>query len=411
MAQRVPSSAMNAIQNTTRNGDLLAQPTLRSRPAARRHPAAALLLLAGLCITGCEKKQFDPASGTAPATQPTETGDMSLVSVKKPELFPLVAAGELDAPDELNTTGSVFPDVAREVPVISLASGRVIDIKTRLGDAVKKGQLLIRVQSPDVTNAFDTYLKAVNDELLANKAYKRAKLLYEHGAIPLATLEQAEDAEKDALADLTAAEEQLKTLGIDKNNPSAIINVYAPISGVIITQNVTNAAAAGVTYSGSSTLFTIADLSTVWIMADVYENDLPKIALGQAATIRIDGYPGQVITGRVSEIDPMLDPSIRTAKVRVEVRNPGYLKLGQFVTATFASRRADQHAVVPAAAVLHLHDREWVYVPAPGNKFQRIEVRTGNMLPDGRQELLSGIRPGQQVVSNVLQLEATLEAQ
>jgi cobalt-zinc-cadmium efflux system membrane fusion protein len=402
---------MNAIQNTTRNGDLLAQPTLRSRPAARRHPAAALLLLAGLCITGCEKKQFDPASGTAPATQPTETGDMSLVSVKKPELFPLVAAGELDAPDELNTTGSVFPDVAREVPVISLASGRVIDIKTRLGDAVKKGQLLIRVQSPDVTNAFDTYLKAVNDELLANKAYKRAKLLYEHGAIPLATLEQAEDAEKDALADLTAAEEQLKTLGIDKNNPSAIINVYAPISGVIITQNVTNAAAAGVTYSGSSTLFTIADLSTVWIMADVYENDLPKIALGQAATIRIDGYPGQVITGRVSEIDPMLDPSIRTAKVRVEVRNPGYLKLGQFVTATFASRRADQHAVVPAAAVLHLHDREWVYVPAPGNKFQRIEVRTGNMLPDGRQELLSGIRPGQQVVSNVLQLEATLEAQ
>jgi len=390
--------------------------TISLFPSAQRAAAlcAALLLVSALCIgvTGCEKKkQFDPAAGTAPQSNTTETGDMSLVSVQKPDLFPLVAAGELDAPNELNTTGSVAPDVAREVPVISLASGRVIDIKTRLGDAVKKGQLLIRVQSPDVTNAFDTYLKAVNDELLANKAYKRAKLLYEHGAIPLANLEQAEDAEKDALADLTAAEEQLKTLGIDKNNPSAIINVYAPISGVIITQNVTNAAAAGVTYSGSSTLFTIADLSTVWIMADVYENDLPKIALGQAATIRIDGYPGQVITGRVSEIDPMLDPSIRTAKVRVEVRNPGYLKLGQFVTATFASRRADQHAVVPAAAVLHLHDREWVYVPAPGNKFQRIEVRTGNMLPDGRQELLSGIRPGQQVVSNVLQLEATLEAQ
>jgi len=336
---------------------------------------------------------------------------MSLVSVKNPDLFPLVAASEIDAPNLLNTTGSVFPDVAREVPVISLASGRVIDIKTRLGDAVRKGQLLIRVQSPDVTNAFDTYLKAVNDELLANKAYKRAKLLYDHGAIPLASLEQAQDAEDDAKADLTAAEEQLKTLGIDKNNPSAIINVYAPISGVIIAQNVTNAAAAGVTYSGSSTLFTIADLSTVWIIADVYENDLPSIALGQPATIHIDGYPGQVITGRVSEIDPMLDPSIRTAKVRVEVRNPGFLKLGQFVTATFASRKSDQHAVVPAAAVLHLHDREWVYVPAPGNKFQRIEVRTGNTLPDGRQEVLSGIRPGQQVVSNVLQLEATLEAQ
>jgi len=398
---------MNAIHHTPRTGGFVPQPTPRT--ITPRLLTAALCLTAAL--TGCKDKPFDPAAGAAPATQPTETGDMSLVSVKNPDLFPLVAATEIDAPNQLNTTGSVFPDVAREVPVISLASGRVIDIKTRLGDAVHKGQLLIRVQSPDVTNAFDTYLKALNDELLANKAYKRAKLLYDHGAIPLATLEQAEDAEKDALADLTAAEEQLKTLGIDKNNPSAIINVYAPISGVIIAQNVTNAAAAGVTYSGSSTLFTIADLSTVWIIADVYENDLPSIALGQPATIHIDGYPGQVITGRVSEIDPMLDPSIRTAKVRVEVRNPGFLKLGQFVTATFASRKSDQHAVVPAAAVLHLHDREWVYVPAPGNKFQRIEVRTGNTLPDGRQEVLSGIRPGQQVVSNVLQLEATLEAQ
>jgi len=368
---------------------------------------------AAICLSllACQKKQFKPEDGAPPQAEATETGDMSFVKVDKPDQFPLVAAEQIDAPNQLKTTGSINPDVAREVPVISLASGRVIDIKTRLGDAVTKGQLLLRVQSNDITTAFNVYLKAVNDEQLANKAFVRANDLYQHGAIPQSQLEQAEDSEKDAKADLDAANQQLETLGVDKAHPSSIVPVFAPISGVIISQNVTNAAAVGVTYSGSSTAFTIADLSTVWILCDVYENDLPHITIGQSAKIDITGYPGKVLIGRVSEIDPLLDPSIRTAKVRVEVPNPGFLKLGMFVTATFDSKEKVQHAVVPAYAILHLHDRDWVYVPAGGNHFRRIEVHTGNMLSGNRQEILSGITPGQQVVSNVLQLEATLEAQ
>ncbi|HEY2468418.1 MAG TPA: efflux RND transporter periplasmic adaptor subunit [Terracidiphilus sp.] len=336
---------------------------------------------------------------------------MSLFTVEKPEQFPLISADQIEAPAELRVTGSVNPDIAREVPVISLASGRVVDIKARLGDDVKKGDLLLKVQSPDITNAFDTYLKAVNDEQLANKAYLRATDLYGHGAISLGMLEQAEDTEKDAKADLTAAEEQLKTLGVQKDHPSSIVPVYAPISGVIIAQNVTNSAAAGVTFSGSSTVFTIADLSVVWIICDVYENDLPKISLGQSATITANAYPGKPLTGRISDIEPILDPSIRTAKVRVEVHNPGFLKVGMFVTATFQSRSIENHATVPASAVLHLHDRDWVFIPADDNRFRRVEVHGGQMLSGNRQEILSGITPGQKVVSNVLQLEATLEAQ
>ena len=363
-----------------------------------------------LALTACESK-FNPADGTPKATQPTEAGDMNLVLVEKPDLFPLVAAGEINAPGELSVTGTVNPDVAREVPVISLASGRVIDIKTRLGDEVKKGQLLLQVQSNDITSAFDAYLKAVNDEQLANKAYVRAKDLYEHGAVPLSALEQAEDSEKDAKADLDAADEQLHTLGVDKHHPSSIVQVYSPITGVIISQNVTNAAAVGVTYSGSSTAFTVADLSTVWVLCDVYENDLPKISVGQSATIRFDGYPDKLLTGRISEIDPTLDPSIRTAKVRIEVANPGFLKLGMFVTATIKGKTAEKRAVVPASAILHLHDRDWVYVPAGGNHFRRVEIHGGDMLPGNQQQVLSGISAGQQVVSNVLQLETTLEAQ
>ncbi len=204
-------------------------------------------------------------------------------------------------------------------------------------------------------------------------------------------LEQAEDAEKDAKADLAAADQQLKILGVDKNHPSPVVNVYAPISGVIVAQNVTDAAAAGVTLSGTATAFTIADLSDVWILCDVYENDLPKVHLGQEAQIKLGAYPDKVLTGRVSDIGPVLDPTIRTAKVRIEVANPGILRLGMFVTATLLSRATVTHAAVPASAILHLHDREWVFVPAGEGQFRRVEVDGGDMLPGGQQEILSGI--------------------
>ncbi|MGA2652864.1 MAG: efflux RND transporter periplasmic adaptor subunit [Terracidiphilus sp.] len=377
----------------------------------RKHSLiAATCLAAFFSLTAC-KKEFKPSDGAPPSAEVVPTGDMSLVTVDKPDQFPLVAAEEQEARSELNATGAVFPDVSREIPVITLANGRVFNLKTRLDDNVKKGQFLFSIQSPDISAAFDAYLKTVNDEQLANKAYVRAEDLFKHGAISQAMVEQAEDTEKDAKADLTAAEEQLKVLGVDKDHPSPIVDVKAPISGVIIGQNVTNAAAAGVSLSGSATAFTIADLSTVWILCDVYENDIPKLKLGQEAKIKLNAYPDKPLTGHISDIGPVLDPSLRTAKVRIQIANPGILKLGMFVTATFQSTTTTKYPVVPADAVLHLHDRDWVFVPAPGQKFKRVEVHPGNMLPGNKQELLSGINPGQQVVSNVLQLEATLEAQ
>jgi hypothetical protein len=247
-----------------------------------------------LLLTACDKN-FNPADGQVSSSQVIDKSNSSLVTVENAEQFPVVGVTQMEAPAQLSVTGSVNPDIAREVPVISLASGRIVAIRARLDDNVKKGQLLLQVQSTDATNAFDAYLKAVNDEHLANKAYVRAKDLYDHGAIPQAQLEQAEDTEKDAKADLVAAEEQLQTLGVDKNHPSPIVNIYSPITGVIVAQNVTNAAAAGVTYAGTSTLFTVADLSTVWILCDVYENDIPKVHLGQEALIHVNSYPDRLL--------------------------------------------------------------------------------------------------------------------
>jgi cobalt-zinc-cadmium efflux system membrane fusion protein len=356
-------------------------------------------------LSGCKGKE--QGDGTPPAAQVVQVSDMNLITIDSKDVskFPLAAAGQVESAAELTATGTVVPDIAREVPVISMANGRVVDIKARLDDNVKKGQLLIKVQSPDVTNAFDAYLKAVNDEQLANKAYIRADDLFKHGAISQAMLEQAEDSEKDAKADLSAAEEQLKTLGVDKNHPSSIVNVYAPISGVIVAQNVTNSAAAGVSLSGSATAFTIADLSTVWIVCDVYENDISKLQLGQEAKIKLNAFPDRPLTGRISDIGPILDPSLRTAKVRIEVPNPGFLKLGMFGAATFTSHTREKHAVVPSDAVLHLHDRDWVFLPAGGNQFKRAEVHAGRMVDGSHQEILSGLQPGQQVVTNALLLE------
>jgi cobalt-zinc-cadmium efflux system membrane fusion protein len=189
------------------------------------------------------------------------------------------------------------------------------------------------------------------------------------------------------------------------------VKVLSPASGVIIQQNVTDAAAAGVTYGGTANAFTIADLSHVWVICDVYENDLATVHLGQKAEIRLAAYPGKALTGVIGDIGAVLDPTIRTAKVRVQVENPGMLmRVGMFATATFYGTAAQTHAAIPATAILHLHDREWVYVPASGSgNFRRVAVEGGDMLANGLQEVTSGINVGQQVVANALTLQNAVD--
>jgi cobalt-zinc-cadmium efflux system membrane fusion protein len=332
--------------------------------------------------------------------------DPNVFEVKRPERFPLVAATEHEATSTLNVTGAVNPDVSREIPVISIASGRVVALHVRLGDYVKKGQLIMEVQSTDISGAYDQYLKAKNDEHLASVQLDRAKLLFDKGAIPKSQVEIAQATEDDAKADLIAAEQQLHVLGVDKDHPGETVKVYSPASGFIIQQNVTEAATAGVTYSGSANAFTIADLSHVWIICDVYENDLATVHLGQEADIRLNAYPDRVLKGTISDIGAVLDPNIRTGKVRIQVENPGdFMRLGMFATATFHGRTPEIHTAVPATAVLHLHDREWVFTPAGEGKFRRVGVDGGVMLPGNQQEIISGLNPGQQVVANALELE------
>ena len=194
---------------------------------------------------------------------------------------------------------------------------------------------------------------------------------------------------------------------MDKDHPSGIVNIVAPISGVITDQQVTNAS--GVQGLSGPNPFTISNLSDVWVICDVYENDLDAVHVGETADIRLNAFPDQLLKGRISNILPILDPSIRTAKVRIEVKNPGLLRIGMFATATFYGKHPETHASAPASAILHLHDREWVYMPLGNGHFRRVEVRTGKMLPEKQQEIVAGIKPGDQVVANALNLQNTVE--
>jgi len=221
-------------------------------------------------------------------------------------------------------------------------------------------------------------------------------------------VEVAEDTEAKAKVDVNTAEEHLRLLGADKDHPSALVDIFAPVSGVVTEQNVTNAAGVK-TLDNSPNLFTISDLSELWIVCDVFENDLPSVRVGEFVDIHLNAYPNRVLKGRVGNIGSVLDPNIRTAKVRIELLNPGILRIGMFVTATFHGQSTGMHATVPAAAILHLHDRDWVYEPAGEKQFRRVEVVGGNMLPGNMQEIVSGINPGERVVANALVLENTLE--
>jgi membrane fusion protein, heavy metal efflux system len=373
---------------------------------------AAAAAGAALCLAlaGCgQNVEANPKLGAPPPAVVIHESDGSTFQVDHPEQFPLVTAGEQDVAPELKANGGVSADVSRNIPVISLASGRIVEIDARLGDAVTKGQLLLKVQSQDIAQAFSDYRQAMADETLAKAQLDRAKVLLEKGAIAAKDVEVAEDADVKAKVTTETAAEHLRVLGADMNHPSSIIEIHAPVSGVITDQQVT--AAAGVkTLDNSPNLFTISDLSKVWIICDVYENDMSFVHLGEFADIHLAAYPNVVLRGHIANIAPALDPNLRTEKVRLEVDNPaGRLRFGMFVTATFHAPQKQLRATVPASAILHLHDRDWVYAPDGNKQFRRIEVVSGDMLPGNLQEIVSGIHPGQQVVSNALVLQSTVE--
>ena len=371
---------------------------------SRRVTAGAVLCLASALWCGCGRGKADPESGKVIETNT----DPNVFTIKDPGQFPLVSAQVRKVQDETSANCVISPDVNRSVPVVSLGGGRVVEIKAKLGDYVTKGDVLLLINSPDLTAAFSDYQKFKADEELARKQVARAQLLYDKGAIALADLEAAQDADTKAKVDLQAAADHVRVLGGDVNHPTTLLPLRAPISGTIVDQQTTGGTGVK-SLDNQGALFTIADLSEVWVLCDVYQDMLPRIHLGDTADIRVSGFDRQY-PGKVINISEVLDPATRSAKVRIQLPNPDrVMRSGMFVTAGFRSRQPVDRVVVPASAIVHLHDKDWVYTPEGGDKFRRVALQLGSATNDGMQQVISGLAPDAKVVVNALQFSSAVE--
>lgn len=357
-----------------------------------------LLLLAAIAgAVACSKDT--PAS----TSKPPVTVDPDVFDTDQPQLFKTAKAETRSLPTQITANGTVAPDVNRTIHVTSLGGGRVVDLKVKLGDNVTKGQTLLVISSPDLASAMSDYQKAKADEVLSRKALDRAQMLFDRGAIAAKDLETAQDTEDKAKVDLQTAEQHVHVLGADPAHPSALIDLKAPVSGTIVEQNI--AGFEGIkSLDNTPNLFTIADLAQVWVVCDVFENDLGEVHLGDSAEIRLNAFPDRVFKGKVADISRVLDPNTRSAKVRIVLGNSdGALRPGMYAVATFRSRKLTSRVVVPATAIMRLHDKDWVFRKEGGNRFRKIMVEADGLAPDGMQEIRSGVKPGDELVTNALE--------
>lgn len=355
------------------------------------------LLLALGAGAGCSKDT--PAA----SSKPPLTLDPDVFVADNPALFKTAKAESHALPTLVTANGTISPDVSRTIHVTSLGGGRVVDLKVKLGDTVEKGQVLLVISSPDLSGAFSDYQKAKADEVLSRKALDRAQMLFDRGAIATKDLEAAQDAEDKAKVDLETADHRVRLLGADPAHPSPLIELKAPIAGTIVEQNV--AGAEGIkSLDNTPNLFTIANLAEVWAVCDVFENDLGEVHVDDTAEIRLNAFPDRVFHGRVSDISRILDPTTRSAKVRIVLSNTdGSLRPGMFAVATFRSRKLTERVVVPATAIMRLHDKDWVFRKEAANQFRKVMVQADGLAPNGMQEIRQGVKPGDELVTNALE--------
>jgi cobalt-zinc-cadmium efflux system membrane fusion protein len=303
----------------------------------------------------------------------------------------------------LRLTGTVAYNAFNTTPVITQVGGPVTRILVVPGQHVRTGEAMLEVSSPDYSQLLDTYLKAADSARLTETNYTRAEDLYQHHAIALRDLQQAESDRNQARADLNAAEQGMKILGI--KNPaqlaagsgSAQVPVLAPISGEVVERLVSPGQ---VVQAGQTQAFTISNLSTVWVLANVYQADLAYIRSGEDVAVQTDAYPGS-FHGRISYVSPALDPNTRTLQARIVVDNPGEkLKRDMYCTVTVTAGKLANAIAVPNASVLRDDNNQpFVYVAIGAHQFGRREVETGQS-EDGLTQILKGIAPGERVAGD-----------
>jgi membrane fusion protein, heavy metal efflux system len=303
----------------------------------------------------------------------------------------------------LRLTGAVAYNAFKTTPVITQIGGPVSRILVVPGQKVRTGQPMLEVSSPDYSQLLDAYLKAADSYRLADKNYTREKDLYDHHAVALRDLEQSESDRNQAQADLNAAEQGMKILGIRnpadlaKTATSAQIPVLAPIGGEVVERLVSPGQ---VVQAGQTQAFTISDLGTVWVLANVYQADLASVRSGDDVSVQTDAYPG-TFHGRISYVSPALDPNTRTLQARIVVDNPGEkLKKDMYCTVTVSAGSISNAIVAPDSSILRDDNNQpFVYAVIGSNQFGRRDVEIGQS-ESGKTQILNGISVGDRVVGD-----------
>jgi cobalt-zinc-cadmium efflux system membrane fusion protein len=369
------------------------------KSGVRRIYAVAFALLMAMVLASC---QGDGSKNSGDAGNTNNPGLFTIPQDQMPHVQ-VLSVQPTTLTRALRLTGAVAYNSFRTTPVITQVSGPVSRVVVVPGESVHQGQPMLYVASPDFSQLRTNYLKAKDAYALAQKAFARAKDLYDHHAIAEQNLEQAESAEVQAGGDLAASQAALKVLGITdpdelvKAPPTFEVPVKAPINGLVVEQDI---AVGQLIQPAATQCFMISDVSTVWVLVNVYQKDLPFVHVGDQVSIQTDAYP-DVFHGRISYVAASLDPNTRTLQARIETGNPGAkLKKDMYVTATVDAGAIKNAIVLPDASVLRdTENQPFVYVETSTNQFGRRAVTVGESV-NGKTEITSGLKAGEQVVGN-----------
>ena len=377
-------------------------PAIRRNRRVQSVTALALLFVLTACSSNDRKRANKMTSFSATASA---SASPQLFTIPEDQMshVQVVTVQPSRLTRTLRLTGAVAYNAFKTTPVITQVGGPVSRILVVPGQNVKVGQPMLEVSSPDYSQLLDAYLKAADSYRLADKNYTREQDLYQHHAVAQRDLEQAESDRNQAQADLNAADQGMKILGIKnpaelaKNATSAQIPVLAPISGEVVERLVSPGQ---VVQAGQTQAFTISDLSTVWVLANVYQADLALVRAGDDVVVQNDAYPG-TFHGRISYVSPALDPNTRTLQARIVVDNPGEkLKRDMYCTVTVTAGSIKNAIVVPDSSILRDENNQpFVYVAVGANQFGRREVEIGQS-ENGQTEIVKGISVGERVVGD-----------
>jgi cobalt-zinc-cadmium efflux system membrane fusion protein len=373
-------------------------------PITRRNGGfqSAMALACAFTLTACSSDDRQMTSYSAKAST-SATPQLFTLPQDQMSHVQVVTIQATRLTRTLRLTGAVAYDAFNTTPVITQVGGPVSRILVVPGQQVKEGQPMLDVSSPDYSQLLDSYLKAADSYRLADKNWVRAQDLYQHHAIAQRDLEQAESDRNQAQADLNAADQGMKILGIKspadlaKAPSSALIPVLAPISGEVVERLVSPGQ---VVQAGQTQAFTISNLRTVWVLANVYQGDLAAVRSGDDVVVQNDAYPG-TFHGRISYVSPALDPNTRTLQARIVVDNPGEkLKRDMYCTVTVTAGSIPNAIAVPDSSVLRDDNNQpFVYLATGANQFGRRDVEIGQS-QDGQTQILRGLSPGERVVAD-----------